>query len=630
MAENEELNSLERVRERLYSTQAPATFEEPQLSERPVERARGWEKLKTVQDQVRHEAEFISGPARFFIVALLFFVVTAGGALFYLVYGGRSVSSNNVNLAIQGPTTIASGDTVPLLITVENRNPVAIRHVVLTIDMPEGTKSPDDPTQDLPYVREELGDIESGGKVERAVRATVFGSENQRVALPIKIEYRADTSEATFIKNKEYDFTVSTSPITLSVTALSQVSAGQPVTVDVSVKSNATTMLENVAVVAEYPFGFALSSATPQPAGTTGTLFNLGSFTPGEEKRITLKGTLSGENNDDRIFKFNAGTLASSDASTLSTTFTTKDVNIKLTKPFLATTLSINRDTSDNPVIDPGVPVQAVVTWTNTLATPIRNATVSVAFSGGGLDPASVSTNGFYRSSDTTVLFDANTNAALANLQPGDSGQGNITFRAKSASALAGLRNPSILVRVSVAGQRMSEVNVPETISSSLARTIKVGTNLAMTSRVLRTTGPFANTGPLPPTPNQESTYTIVYSLTDSGNAVAGTRVTAALPTYVRFTGATSPADGSITYNEATRTVTWEAGDVASGAAKSAAFQVAITPSTSQIGTSPVLVTSQQVTAVDRFTSKQITGSVPALTTRTPTDPGASAFGTVQ
>jgi hypothetical protein len=621
MPDNEEMSSLEQVRKRLYDPNPAPASATPELNERPVEQSRGWEHLKTV----RKEAEHIAGPARFFIVALVFFVITAAGAAFYLIYGGNAVSSNNVNVAIQGPTTIASGDTVPLLITIENRNPVAIQAASISIDFPQGTKSADDPTVDLSHYTENLGDIASGGKVERTVRAVVYGSEGQHVALPLKITYRTAKSTSVFVKNKQYDFTITSSPISLTVKTLSQVSAGQPVSVDVTVRSNASTPIDNVGVLAEYPFGFQPTSATPQPTSPSGTLFNLGTLQPGEEKHIVVQGVVSGENNDDRIFKFTGGTLGSATASSLATPYTTQTAAIKLTKPFLSTTLQVNQDTSTAPVVDAGAPVQVTITWVNTLPTPITNARIAVRLSGSGFDPASViGGNGFYRSVDSTVLYDSSTNPALAMLQPGDTGQGRFTFRSKSAAALGSLRDPSITMQVSVAGQRLSETNVPETLTSTLSRNVKVGTNLTLDSRIVHTTGPFANSGPWPPTANSETTYTVMYTLSNTGNTVAGSSVTAALPSYVRYTGATSVADGSVTYNDTTRTVTWTAGDVTSGGSKTVAFQIGFTPSTEQRDTSPTLLFAQQVTGVDRFTQRQISGSTPALTTQLRGDPGYS------
>jgi hypothetical protein len=100
----------------------------------------------------------------------------------------------------------------------------------------------------------------------------------------------------------------------------------------------------------------------------------------------------------------------------------------------------------------------------------------------------------------------------------------------------------------------------------------------------------------------------------------------------VRFVGATSPADGSISYNEVARTVTWNAGDVPAGTSeRSAYFQVAFLPSEAQRATNPALVSGQQVSATDRFTSGKLQSSVADLTTDIRQDPAWNpSIGQVQ
>ena len=274
--------------------------------------------------------------------------------------------------------------------------------------------------------------------------------------------------------------------------------------------------------------------------------------------------------------------------------------------------------------MDSGISTQAMIAWVNTLASQITNGQITIALSGDALDPASVAVgSGYYRSSDTTVIFSSENNQGLKSLQPGDTGQGTFTFATKKGPSMDALRNPSITMRISVAGRRNGEANVPQTIASSVTRTVKIATNLGLASKVVYTSGPFKNTGPWPPVPNKETTYTISYALTNTVNSVAGAQVTATLPSYVRFTGTVYPTDGSITYNESSRTVSWSAGDIPAGQVtpKTASFQVAITPSVSQSNSSPVLVSTQQVTGTDRFTQRQITGSVHELTTQTNSDP---------
>jgi hypothetical protein len=122
--------------------------------------------------------------------------------------------------------------------------------------------------------------------------------------------------------------------------------------------------------------------------------------------------------------------------------------------------------------------------------------------------------------------------------------------------------------------------------------------------------------------PDTETQYTIMLNAGSSVNAVGGGVATMTLPSYVRFTGVTSPADGSIVYDATKRTVTWNIGDVAVGSPRTAAFQVALLPSISQRGTCPVLVNAGQITGLDRFTRTNVSSTFPAVDTRITTDPG--------
>ena len=252
----------------------------------------------------------------------------------------------------------------------------------------------------------------------------------------------------------------------------------------------------------------------------------------------------------------------------------------------------------------------------------LEDAQVSVKISGDGLDPDSVRPgSGYYRSSDQTILFSRDTLPGLATLAPGAEGSGSFAFSPKAGSALAGAKSPSITLSVSVAGRRVGETGVPESLASTVVRTVKVGTQIGFTAKALRTAGGFSNTGPWPPVAGTESTYTIQWSLANTANAVAGAKVTATLPSNVRFTGVSTPADGSVSYNATTRTVSWAPGDVAAGASLTAAFQVALLPSASERGTSPVLIANQAFSGTDRFTKQTVAGTASDLTTEVRNDP---------
>ncbi|MES2994439.1 MAG: hypothetical protein V4681_00115 [Patescibacteria group bacterium] len=609
---------LEKMQERLYAPKKSASFEVPTLAgnAKPQEPERWQQPLPPPPKKpgLPRSILFLIGAGTFFGIALI-----VAAAL--IIFGGRTVSTENVAIGVRGPTTIGSGDTVELLITVENENPVPLSGTTLSVDFPEGTRTADDKADTLSHYSDTLGDLPAGGKGERTVRAVLFGSEGQKVILPIRFEYRTPGSNSAFIKEETYEFTITTSPLSVSIGALSAVSAGQPFSIAVAVRSNAATPLTNAALLAEYPPGFVVTESVPAPV--SGSMFDLGTVAPGEEKVVRITGRISGEDRDTRVFRFTTGTRASADATTLAVSYTTAQSSVVVEKPFLAPTLSLNRDTTGNITLSPGLPVDGVLSWVNTLATPIQDAEIRIKLSGSALDPESITTaNGFYRSSDSTITFASETIPALASVGPGQTGNGSFRFATKSGAAAAALRNPTVELVISVAGRRLNERNVPMNVSSTITRTLKMETELALTSVALRTKGPFTNTGPWPPKADTETTYTVQWTLANSVNSVGGATVTATLPSYVKYTGQISPSGSNLTYNETSRTVTWNAGDVPPGtAAKTAYFQVSLLPSASQRATSPVIVNATSYSGTDRFTGNKVMGATSALTTHIDNDP---------
>ncbi len=626
----EEESALGRLQARLDAKQGgPNDVVRTNLPTRGINVPRGWQQAPAPLSTMPRPKKKLPLAVRFLIVAAGFFLVATGIALYFLFVGGRSVSTDNIIISIDGPTTAAGGDTVQLLVTIENHNPVPITSATLGIAFPSDTRSADDVTQSLDRYDDTLGDISAGQAVTRTVRAVLFGKENQTVTIPITVEYHTANSNAVFVKEKDYTLTLTTSPVSVSATSVSQISSGQALTLNVLVRSNASKPLTSIALKVEYPFGFVPTSTSID--GNNG-LFPIGTLSPGEERKLVIVGGLTGENNAERIFRFTVGSTQNGTNGALGVTYANAETDITITKPFLDVVLALNGDTSGAPKIAAGDTVQGVLKWANTLTSNILDGQVTVTLSGTGFDPNSVTTqNGFYQSSNNTVRFDRDTSSGLANLNPGDTGTGTFSFKIKSGATLSALVNPSVSVNVSVSGRRVNETGVPEALSSTLSRTVKIASGLAVSSRLVKTVGPFVNSGPWPPVAGQETTYSVLLTATNGVNSIGGATVSMTLPSYVKFTGATSPIDGSVSYTDATRTVRWVAGDMNPNSTRQAAFQISFLPSISQQGSSPTLVSSQTITGTDRFTQTTINATASALDTQAKTDPAYSiSDGTVQ
>lgn len=609
MPEGENASPLETLRARLYANDPVSEVAPESLRRKRVARFFGWQASPApLPGAAAHPR--MPFALKFLFGAIAFFVLAGAAAAGVVIFGGRSISTTHVAVVVDAPPAIASGDTVSLVITVHNQNPVAIQNANLTVDLPAGTRAPDNPTQPLAHYADTLGSIPSGASATRTVRAVIFGAENQQLTIPVHLQYQTNGSNATSVKEASHALTVTTSPISINVASVPEIASGQPLSVTVTVRSNAATPLDNVAVAGAYPPGFTFTSSAPAPA--SGSYFLLGTLAPGESKTITVTGTMAGQEQDQRVFRFTVGTGASDGSPAVAVPYTSNQTLVTIAKPFLGITLSVNHQSADSIVVPSDSPIQGLLSWKNSLDTPITDAQVVVRFGGNAFDPKAVSTqNGFYTSNNSTLFFTKDTVPTLALLQPQDSGTGTFTFVPK----LAGVRSPTVTMAITVSGRRAGTGG--GTVASTINRTILVGANVALTTQVTRASMPFVNSGPIPPQVDKESTYTIALSASTPLNPVGGSSVSMQLPAYVRYTGQASTASTAITYDAGTRTVTWNIGDLTPGTPVSAAFQVALLPSISQKGTSPILVGVQSFAGKDKFTMSPVAGSAPALVSGT-------------
>ena len=553
----------------------------------------------------------------FFVVAFLFFLASLGVAGYFFYFGSNTVSVDKVAVEVQGPTTIAGGDTVPLTLTITNKNSVAIENATIEVNFPNGTRSATDVLSAYPRYSENLGTIASGATVTRSVKVIMFGGAGEELSLPASLSYGVAASNAIFVKKIPYALAISSAPLSVSIEAPPEVISGKPFTLALTVRSSAAVPLDNVVLAAAFPFGFsAVSSSIP----LNNSSFLIGTLAPGASKSITLTGTLLGQDTDTRIFHVTVGTAKSPQDQTLAVTYMTQDATVAIAAPFIATTLALNGTTSSNPVIQAKGYQTVTVSYANTLPLSIENATVAVAISGSAIDYDSIRTaNGFYRSADHTVIFSKDTDRSLATLAPGASGTGTFTFSTLAPESLP--PSPTVTFTTSVSGTRAGQTSVTEAVNTSATKTAKVATTIVLASSALRSSGTLRASGPIPPRVNQATAYAIVWNVRNEGNAIADGSVSATLPGYVSYTGKTS-GPGSFSYDQGSRVLTWTVGNLAQDTSAQGAFQVSFVPSSSQKGTMPTIAGTASFSGYDRFAGVQVAATAAAVTTETKNEPG--------
>lgn len=610
--QEDDTGSLERARRRLYETGTFMDIRRPLAHDGARSVPHEWEKnsLSDIPHRGKRRVHFAG---IFFIISFIFFVISLGAAGYLFYFGGNSVSVDKIDIDILGPTAIAGGDTVSLSLTITNRNPVSIENATIEISFPSGTLRADGTLAAYPRYTENIGTLSSGESVTRSVKAIIFVG----AVLPISFSFGTDGSNSNFVKKDEYALAISSTPLSVSVDALSETVSGKLLTFTLNVRSNAAVPLDNVILSGTFPFGFSVSESSLPLSGSS---FILGTMKPGASRTVTLTGTLSGQDREQRVFHFTVGTSKSSSDQTLSVKYMAQEAAVTITAPFIAASISINGDIRADAVVAPGSLQNATVSYANTLALGVANAEVTVALSGSGIDYDSIrTTNGFYRSSDRAVIFNKDTDPSLAMLAPGASGIGSFTFSTLPSGSPGA--SPSITFTTSVSGTRIGERNVPEQVSASATKTVKIATAVALSASSLHSSGTIANRGSIPPRAGLETTYTIQLNARNGGSTIADGMVSATLPTYISYTGITAGV-GSFSYDSSSRTVSWSIGNLSRGANVEGAFQVSLTPSTSQNGSAPFLTGPFTFSGYDRFAGVQVSASADPVNTETKGDPG--------
>lgn len=550
------------------------------------------------------------------LASLAFFALsTVFAAIFF--FQGTGISPKNIVIEIRGPAQIGGGEELSLQIKVQNNNPVPIETADLIVEYPAGTHSASNIDVELPRYRELLGTINPGEEAVKTIEAVLFGEENTIKDIVVRVEYRVSGSNAIFYVDSTYQLTLSSSPLSLVIESFDEAISGQEIEFTAVVRSNSASVIRNAMLEVEYPFGFEFGSARPAPIFANKVWF-LGDIPPEGEKKVTFTGDLSGQDGEERVFRFTTGIQSEKDENAIGAEFVSLLRSLLIKRPFITAELVLNGKTGDF-IAESGKDIRADIFWTNNLPTQIFDGEIEVAFSGSAVDKTSITADsGFYRSIDNKIIWTRDTKSELGSIPTGDSGKVSFGFAPLSSASGVQLRNPVIDLAVSIRGKRLSDANVPEEIESTLSRQIKVASNLTLASKLLHFTGPFTNTGPTPPEAEKETTYTVVLGISNSSNTIANARVILTLPPYVEWLGQVSPASEEITFSPVGGQIIWDAGDINAGVGVSTsprelAFQIKFVPSISQIGQAPILVNEQSISGFDRFAEIEIKSSRPAL-----------------
>mgnify|MGYP001561337409 CR=1 FL=1 len=570
-----------------------------------------------------------------FVVSAIFFILSVGYAAYVILYGSNTVSNDNIEISVTGNNFTAGGEELELVIEIANHNATSLDLVDLIIEYPRGT------TEDSSALRERsrksLGTIPAGAVRNESLKLVLFGEQGSVRPIKVAIEYRVAGSNAIFVKEKIYDVSINSTPINLSVEGPLSVSPNQDINLNVKTSLNATRAAEDILVKLDYPLGFKFVKAVPSPAYGDNVWY-LGDLAPGAEHSIAIYGKMVDVfDGEEKTFHISSGSQSPVDKATIDVTFNSTKHTIAVKRPFIEANISVNSVSGSEFAVDSKTPINVEIRYANNLSTRVDDMRIEAKVSGNAWSRTSVrAIQGYYESARDVIIWDKSTDRRLGEVNPGDYDSVSFSVAPLSLFSPSGglLTDPTINIAVNIFGRQSVEDASVDELKNSASATVRIISDLGFSAKALFYSGPFTNTGPIPPKAETATTYTIVWTLSNTANSISRAQLTSSLPAWVSFLGPISPQSEDLSYNSATRALIWNIdrisrGSGITGASRSVAFQVSLKPSLSQVGTTPAIINAAVLTGHDDFAKVDVRAEKGGLGTRLDSDPTFPSTGGV-
>jgi len=564
---------------------------------------------------------------KFFMFSLVFFILALAYASYVFFYKGNNVSNNNIDISVLSNAFTAGGEEYPLQVGIVNRNSSPLELADLVIEYPKS--SSDDLPQDNERFRESLGTIPAGGVRNENIKIVLFGEQGSIRQIKISLEYRVEGSNAIFVKDKLFGVSITSTPIDLSINAPAEISPNQDINLDVKATLNAVKPVSKVLLKVDYPIGFQFISAKPMPFADN-NIWNLGDLSPGTSRDISILGKmLDVFDGEEKIFHVSSGVQSETDKSLIGVVFNSLGYTVMVKKSSVEARLVVNGVYQREYAVDAKTPIQGQIEWANNLETKINDLKISAKITGNAVDRKTIyAQQGFYDSSQDLIVWDKNSSRELAEVNPGDTGVVSFSVSPLQLFSAANgiLSEPSISINISITGRQAQGTNTATELKDSESKIIRIISDVGLATKALYYSGPFANSGPIPPKAEQKTTYTITWSLSNTANSISKARVRSTLPSWVKFSGPIYPLTEDLTYNTSTGEIIWNIGGIPKGtgiteSGREVSFQVELLPSSSQVGTTPIIINDATLNGHDNFAGVDIVVNKTSLNTRLVNDP---------
>lgn len=560
-------------------------------------------------DRIVSHTEGVKQGASFGTIVLigsLIALILAIGFTAWRVLSSRNVvSSEKIVISVDTSPTVEGGESVPFVVSLENQNESSLEEVVLTLSYKQGIGSQDE--EEKVSEKRILGVVNAKDYRREEFSIIVYGSEGESRDFSVNISYKVAGSNAVFSKTMTQGVVIKTPPLSVHVDGPKNVSIGEETSFTVSVKNTTSTSSRKSLLLVTLPTTFTITSSSPKKNDRANSWI-VPELLPGDTYEVTLTGNISGTEGEVATIRSLIGSLGSS-LSAIDVVYSSYIYDITLEQSPLLLSVALDTERAGGDSLLYGDRATLAISYSNKSGVPLRDVGILLSFSGEAVDTNRVSVEngyGYYDSTKKTVLWDKASLPELATISPGGGGVVRVTL----PIVLKGTNSPALAIVV----QGRASTQTTNDVVVNISKNWTVQGTASLKAETHYKTSSLPNTGPIPPKPNVDTTYT-ARLFVSAQNALSSAVISFTLPAYVTWKNATSDS-AHIQYNPNTRTVVWALSNVEAGKTTVADIQLSVKPSQSQVNLSPQITSNIILDAQEEVSRSRIKMTLPALSTK--------------
>jgi len=557
------------------------------------------------------------------ILILIISAITLG----FFIFNGQTGGGKKVELKLQAPMEVSSGEKISYTIKIKNKEKVTIEDVDLLLQYSYGFQFE---SADLEPVNETkssftLPNINSGDSYELEVKGRLVGDIDEIKNLTAILNYQPVNFNSNFQVKKTVSSQITDSIIALNLEYPKNILANQNFELKVKFRNNQNQEQNNLQIILDSP-----SSYTINDEGTTpyeGEWYWLhDNLTSNDEGEIIINGAFATEGSHQ--FEIKIGFLEGEDEFK---EITYKKEDILVISPEINMNLELNGSQNVASVNwDQELEIKLTIE-NNSNTFGLTEAQLSLPLDFDLLDADSLEEENGAEIIDGALVWGEESNIwnnFLRNLSPGKKQE--LNFKITTFAQPANIDNYTASDLTLNLEAKITSLDLEDGVSiSSNKITTTVGDLVQFSAKAFYNLSSSiqVGSGPIPPEVDETTDYKIYWYINGGNSDIENVLVKAILPPGIAWLNDYQLTNGTLEYDSTQRLISWEISELQIGDYAQANFFVSLTPESDQVG--EVVTLLNPSSAVYQKDSEDFSQTVNSLDTDLLYDPVNQGQGTV-